>query len=163
MELLVISTNNYEMSLTRQPRPKIRNSRSASFKETPRDEMKKFIGLCLLQGQIKVQNIRNFFIFDQMNYHPIFFSVMSRRRFEQMLRCFSVHSGNEIPEPNDRLQKIRSLLNICLRNFQGVYTPGKESSLDESLLLFHGRLSFRTYMKNTVSNFMNFVLMTGMC
>lgn len=148
MELLVNSTNNYGKSLTSQARPKTRNSRSSSFKETTRDEMQKFIGLCLLQGQIKVQNIRKLFSLDPLNYHPIFSSMMTGRRFEQLLRCFSVHGGAENPDANDRLQKIRSLLNICLRNFQDAYTPAKELSLDESLLLFRGRLSFRTYMKN---------------
>lgn len=42
----------------------------------------------------------------------------------------------------------KSLLNICLRNFQDAYTSAKELSLDEYLLLFRGRLSFRTYVKN---------------
>lgn len=148
MNLLVQSTNNYGESLTNQSRPKTRNSRSMSFKQTSPDELKKFIGLCLLQGQVKVSNIRKLFSFDPLNYHPIFSTTMSGRRFEQLLRCFSVHSCNQILEGNDRLQKIRVLLNICLRNFQEAYTPGKELALDESLLLFRGRLSFRTYMKN---------------
>lgn len=148
MTLLVKSTNTYGKKITQQSRPKTRNSRTAMFKNVTDTEMKKFIGLCLLQGQIKAHSIRKLFSLDPLNYHPIFPYTMSGRRFEQILRCFSVHANNPITGNADKLQKVRELINMCNRNFQAAYSPSKELSLDESLLLFRGRLSFRTYMKN---------------
>lgn len=147
MILLTNCTNIYGRSIISESRPKTRFSRSTNFKPTDQQELNKFLGLCLLQGQLRSSNIRKLFSLDPVNYHPIFRSTMSGRRFEQILRCFSAHSKQEAPN-NDRLQKVRQLLDLCIKNFQSSYHPPKQLSLDESLLLFRGRLSFRTYMKN---------------
>ena len=37
---------------------------------------------------------------------------------------------------------------VYLLKYQATYKPKKELSLDEGILVFRGRLSFRTYMKN---------------
>lgn len=149
MDLLVTSTNNYGKALTIQSRPKTRNSRSVSFRDIDSNEMNKFLGLCLLQGQLNPSSIRKLFSLDPLNYHPIFPCVMSGRRFEQILRSFSANDPLIVQDGNrDRLSKVRAVLNLCISKFQAAYSPAKELSLDESLLLFRGRLMFRTYMKN---------------
>jgi len=45
------------------------------------------------------------------------------------------------------MQKIQPLFDSLLKNFRQAYTPYKALSLDESLLLHHGRLMFRQYMQ----------------
>ncbi|KAJ8910350.1 hypothetical protein NQ315_004549 [Exocentrus adspersus] len=48
----------------------------------------------------------------------------------------------------DRLSKVRPLLEKLLLNYRNAFFPNENLSLDESLLLFRGRLSFRIYIKN---------------
>ncbi|KAJ8930820.1 hypothetical protein NQ314_016352 [Rhamnusium bicolor] len=86
------------------------------------------------------------FSMDPLYYCPVFHYTMSGRRFEQLLRCFSCSSGQAV-DPRDKLNKISPLLNILLINFRFTYYPSEDVSLDESLLLFRGRLSFRHYIK----------------
>lgn len=147
MDLIINSTNCYSEKLTTQCRPKTRNSRSKSFRKVDEKEMTNFFALCLLQGQMKFCSVRRMFSYDPLNYHPIFSATMSGRRFEQILRCLSVEYGSNNKDNKDRLVKIRNLLTLCLEQYQTVFYPDEALSLDESLLLFRGRLNFRTYMK----------------
>lgn len=125
-------------------RPKTRNSRSYSFKPTNRNEMLKFLGLCLLSGQVNVPQKRKLFtLSDSLYYHPIFVSTMSGRRFEQLLRCLC--TGPISAKGKD---KINEFMDAITRIFRACYSPEKELSLDESFLLFRGRLSFRQYIKS---------------
>lgn len=111
--------------------------------------MYKFLGLCLLQAQIKVPRIRHIFSKKSLYYHPIFPSTMSGRRFEQLLRCLNVNPNSG----ETHMRKMDSFLKIFKANCQAAYKPGPNLSHDESLLLFKGRLSFRQYFKNRSSKY----------
>lgn len=49
---------------------------------------------------------------------------------------------------DDRLFKIRMVLNYFNNKMSEVYYPGKHLALDESMILWKGRLVFRQYIKN---------------
>jgi hypothetical protein len=81
---------------------------------------------------------------------------MSRDRFLLLLRCFRFtqnptdHSENI---PNDRLFKIHPLINYFNTKMNTIYYPNKELSLDESMVLWRGRLIFRQYIQNKRHNY----------
>lgn len=60
-----------------QSLPKLKISRSHSFKPTDAEELNKFIGLCLLHGQLDFPSLRKIFSQDPFCYHPL-----SGKRFE---------------------------------------------------------------------------------
>ncbi|XP_045493809.1 uncharacterized protein LOC123692987 [Colias croceus] len=91
VDLIVSCTNAYGEALCSSNRPHTRGSRIQTFKPTDKIEMKKFLGLCLLQGHLESPSIRkSFTITDPLYYHPIFSYSMSGRRFEQLLRCLCI-------------------------------------------------------------------------
>ena len=47
---------------------------------------------------------------------------------------------------HDPIFKLRPFLDGLLANFQRLYTPGREISIDEQMISFKGRLSFLQYM-----------------
>ncbi|CAH1992799.1 unnamed protein product [Acanthoscelides obtectus] len=112
--------------------------------------MKGFLGLCLLAGQLKFKSIRDMFSLDPLNYHPIFPATMSGRRFEQILRCLNC-ADDENKE--DNLYKVSWLVKSIIKSSQNMFSPPEALSLDESLLLFRGRLRFRVYIKNKKSKY----------
>ena len=60
----------------------------------------------------------------------------------------------ERTDPNrDRLHKIRPLLDHLEQKFQEVYTPEAAICIDESLILWKGRLLFRQYIPNKRKRF----------
>jgi len=52
------------------------------------------------------------------------------------------------PTPHNRLYKIQSVLNYFNSKMEEVYEPSKNLSIDESMILWRGRLVFRQYIKN---------------
>ena len=57
------------------------------------------------------------------------------------------HFGNQEEFPGDRLGKVRFLLDHLNGLSENLFTPGKNLSLDESMMLWRGRLIFRQYIK----------------
>jgi len=110
--------------------------------------MKQFFGLCLLLGAIKFPSVRDFFSNNPLYCHPIAKHDMSGRRFEQLLNCFSVEYISEDVILDGPMKKINPLFDKLIKNFQNAFFPNEQLSLDESLLLHRGRLSFRQYIKN---------------
>ncbi|CAG5003479.1 unnamed protein product [Parnassius apollo] len=144
VDYIVTCTNTYGRALCEKTRPITRNSRSYNFRDTNREEILKFFGLCLLMGQIKIpQKRKNFTYSDPLYYHPIFHYVMSARKFEQILRCIYVSDLDS--KGKDKIEKF---INAITKSFMECYKPYKLLSLDESLLLFRGRLAFRQYIKS---------------
>ncbi|XP_047028874.1 piggyBac transposable element-derived protein 4-like [Helicoverpa zea] len=144
IEYLVNCTNNYGNALCNTNRPHTRYSRKIVYRETTCEEMMKFLGITLLKGHIKCPKQRSLFsLSDVLYYHPIFSFIMSGRRYEQILRCIC---ASELDAKGEN--KIAKFIDMLTLNFRKIYNAGEELSLDESLLLFRGRLSFRQYIKS---------------
>ena len=71
---------------------------------------------------------------------------MSRERFQLIMRF--LHFGNKPDFVGDRLGKVRLLLHHINDTMSELYVPGKDLCIDESMMLFRGRLIFRQYIKN---------------
>lgn len=143
MELIIKSSNDYGIKHYNQKQLHTRKSRKISFKNIDTNEMRKFLGLCLLQGQLKYSRIRKLFSIDPVYYHPVISSQMCRRRFEEILKFFCVKEENS----NHDMKKIKLLLDLLMQKFANAYAPNEVLSLDEALLLFRGGLYFRTDKK----------------
>lgn len=149
MDCIVESTNTYMLLLHNSKRPVQKNSRTYSCKPTNKEEMWKFIGLLMLASQNKKPRMRLHFSVHPFYYSPIFSHIMSGRRFELLLRCFSCDRIPFLhPEKVSRAAKVQPVMDLLLDNFQTAYFPKEQLSLDESLLLWRGRLVFRQYIKN---------------
>ncbi|XP_049875780.1 uncharacterized protein LOC126377510 [Pectinophora gossypiella] len=149
IELIISCTNAYGQALCNTQRPHTRGARRQNFHPTNPDEIRKFLGLCLLQGQVNSCHLRKLFTFtDSLYFHPVFPYTMSGRRFEQLLRCLYVSTVN-----SKGMEKVNLFVRKVITRFQDLYNPGCELSLDESMLLFRGRLSFRQYMKQKKSKY----------
>ncbi|XP_045459219.1 piggyBac transposable element-derived protein 4-like [Melitaea cinxia] len=144
IDYMVERTNAYGAALTNANRPHTRYARNSVFRATNPDEMKKFLGLTLLNGHIRVPQQRKLFTYDDpLYYHPVFHYTMSCRRYEQILRCLYVADLGAKGS-----SKIEGFINTMTQNFRYMFNPGQDRSLDESLLLYRGRLIFRHYIKS---------------
>lgn len=75
---------------------------------------------------------------------PIFRNVMPFKRFKQISR-FLHFCNNETADNNDRLRKIRPIINLWNEKFKEIYTPDEYVSIDESLMKYKGRLSYKQF------------------
>ena len=73
-------------------------------------------------------------------------SLMSRNRFQLLLRFF--HFVNNFVNSDDRLYKIRPIMDQFSNVLKKIYVPDKNLCIDESMMLWRGRLIFTQYIKN---------------
>lgn len=149
LELIVRETNAYaeEVFLSEGTTEK---SRITRWKLLTTEELKCFIGLIFHMGTIKLSRLQDYWRKHRLFNMPVFSNFMSRDRFMLILRClhFSRNPLPGQPKPADRLYKIRPLIDYFNSKMTEVYYPGKHLSLDESMVLWRGRLLFRQYIKN---------------
>ena len=77
--------------------------------------------------------------------------VMPKNRFEKISQYFHLSDNSKAVgkgEPGyNPLYKVRPLLDLVSANSHAHYYPAKHISIDEAMIKFNGRLSFKQYIK----------------
>lgn len=124
------------------------NSRINQWKDLTTSELKLFLGILLHTGTIIMPRIQDYWKTDNL-FLSCFPQYMSRDRFLLILRFlhFCKNPKANEPQPEDRLYKIRSVVDYFNNKMLVTYYPGQELSIDEAMMLWRGRLHFRQYIK----------------
>ncbi|XP_033100412.1 piggyBac transposable element-derived protein 4-like [Anneissia japonica] len=102
-----------------------------------------------LTGIIGKPELEQYLSTDELVTTPMFGKVMSRNCFEIILTYFHFKDNSQRPPNcNDRLFKVRPILDHLLSRFRELYIPGQNISIDEGMLSWCGRLGFRVYNKD---------------
>jgi hypothetical protein len=112
-------------------------------------ELKAFIGLLLLAGLLGKSKIDLKCLWRRSPLEPpIFKATMSRTRFQDIISClrFDDKRTREERKRTDKFAAIREIWSYFQNCLQTCYTPGSNVTIDEQLLGFRGRCSFRQYM-----------------
>ncbi|XP_025407126.1 piggyBac transposable element-derived protein 4-like, partial [Sipha flava] len=109
------------------------------------DELKKLLGLSIVMGYLKFPSLGTYWSKFELDFHPIFEKTMSRHRYELILRFLCFYDPRSA-DTSDRLHKIENVTKHVINNIQTKYYPKQNLSLDESMMLWRGRLSFRQYI-----------------
>lgn len=110
-------------------------------------DMKKLLGILLCMQLNHKPEIRNYWSRNIIYKSALFQDprCLSRNRFEDILRYLRF-SDYENLDCDDNLCKIRPFLTFVQERCKKVYLPCKAICIDESLLLYKGRLQFRRYI-----------------
>lgn len=148
-EYMVTETNRY-----RAQNPDLFRDRAKSvkWKDVTVVELKKMLGLLLLMGRVRKDTRDEYWSTEKTIQTPIFAEVMSRDRFRQIWYAWHF-SNNDDRDDRDRLKKIRPIISYFLPKFQEVYKPERELSLDESIMPWRGRLSFKVYNASKITKY----------
>ncbi|XP_041420032.1 piggyBac transposable element-derived protein 4-like [Xenopus laevis] len=146
---MVLYTNLYaEQHLAQNPLP--RYARAHAWHPTDVNEIKRFVGLTLAMGLVKAHSLESYWDTTTVLSIPVFSATMPRNRYQLLLRFLHFNNNATAVPPNepghDRLHKLRPLIDSLSQRFGEVYTPSKNICIDESLLLFKGRIKFRQYI-----------------
>lgn len=145
LQSIVIFTN-CEIDRIKENYSRERNANSTNI-----TEMKALIGLLFLAGLLKSShlNTENLWSRDGTGIE-IFPCVMSQQRFKFLLRClrFDDKSDREERKKVDRLAPIREIFDIFVQNCKNNYTVSEYCTIDESLVGFRGRCSFRQFIRS---------------
>ena len=122
--------------------------------DTTLDEIKAFYGVLIMMDIIKLD--REDLYWKESDSHFLLGTnipdVITRDRCMQIKRYLHFCREDENPR-NDKLYKVRYMLTNIREKFLSEYVPHEEISIDESMVPFKGRLSFKQYMKDKPCKF----------
>ena len=118
--------------------------------ETDSNEMKAYLGFCILMGMNKLPDLYDYWSTDEaLHYFPVA-SRISRKRFLEIQRYLHFANNDNIVnrgEPGyDRLAKVRPVIDSVRPSFLANYKSHKENSVDEAMIKYKGRSALKQYL-----------------
>ncbi|XP_021932761.1 piggyBac transposable element-derived protein 4-like [Zootermopsis nevadensis] len=156
ISLIVRETNRYaEQCINSRSLPIPFRSRMREWKPLSDDEMYVVLALFMLIGIVQKPTLRSYFSKNSLLATPVFGSVISMDRFESVCKFihFTNNDSKDTYQGPPKLFKIYPVISYLNKKFQNLYIPGQNISIDESLTLWKGRLSFKQYIPLKSSKF----------
>ena len=112
---------------------------------TSRAEISAYLGLNIYMGIHSLPQINMFWDSDIFIGVEVFKKTIPKQRFKTLGRYLHLVAPCD-EDPADLLCKVQSLVTLLEQRFADAYIPGKKVVVDEGLVKFNGRLSFKQYM-----------------
>uniref|UniRef100_A0A1Y1N5A9 PiggyBac transposable element-derived protein domain-containing protein n=1 Tax=Photinus pyralis TaxID=7054 RepID=A0A1Y1N5A9_PHOPY len=116
-----------------------------NWKDIDLNDMYVFLALTMLMARNKKLAIKEYWSLNPLLSSPIFRKTMSRDRYLGILS--SLHFANNEDQSTTRLYKVENVLNLMKERVRSQFYPFEWLAVDESMVLFKGRLSFKQYIK----------------
>jgi len=133
IKIIVIETNRQALKYKR------------NWTNTNEVEIKNFLAIVMYTGLVSYPKISDYWSRQPLFYNTFVPKIMPRNRFQELLRFFHVADNDTIVH-GDRLGKIQPLVVKLVNNFKKYKVPGENVVIDETMIPFRGRLSFRQYI-----------------
>ncbi|CAK9809208.1 PiggyBac transposable element-derived protein 4 [Anthophora quadrimaculata] len=145
INFIVSTTHDYRNNLDE-------NTNNVNYQSTSVPEMYCFLAVKLLMSRNKKLTCSEYWSNDILLKSNIFGEVMSRDRFLYLLKILHFNTNN-VTADTDKLYKIREICDKLRQSFQQAFYPFENLCIDESLLLYKGRLSFKQYIPSKRNRF----------
>lgn len=143
LEAIATETNRYAHQVINNT-TLTRTSRLHKWNDIGTNDLKIFFGIIMWMGLNVRPTLRDYWSTSVL-YENKITKLMPRNQFEIILKMLHFSDNTSAPE-GDRIFKIRSLIDKLHTNFQNTLTPGEEIVIDETMVPWRGRLSFRQYI-----------------
>lgn len=144
MKKIVEETNSF-YKFSNNQKEISEKSRVKQWKDTTVEELYCFLAVSLLMPLIKKRRINDYWSTDIYLSTPIFSKIMSRDRYLILLRMLHF-ADNDNVDKSDKLFKVRYVLDHIKSSYKRVMQPYQNLCIDESLMLYKGRLGFKQYI-----------------
>lgn len=116
------------------------------WKDSSVGEMYVFLALTLLMPMVKKHSIKEYWKRDCLTYISAFGKYMTRDRYLNLLSFMHFADNNNV-DRDDSMFKVRKVFDDLMAKFRTLFRPDQKVVIDESLVLFRGRVSFRQYIR----------------
>lgn len=110
------------------------------------EEIRVFIGVLIISGYSVVPGKRLYWESSSDVRNELVYNSMRRERFVQIMR-FLHFSDNAKPVLNDKMWKLRPLINLLKQRFQSLFRPTKQMDYDESMVAYYGRHGCKQFIR----------------
>jgi len=108
------------------------------------DELWIMIALSINMGHVVKGQLKDYWSQDLLLYTPIYGESLSRNRYLQILRY--LHFSNHEEVSNHSLKKIKPVIDHLKEKFGNTIIAGEKLCIDESLVLWKGKLKFKLFL-----------------
>ncbi|XP_064650932.1 piggyBac transposable element-derived protein 4-like [Lineus longissimus] len=108
-------------------------------------ELEIFLGMTLLMGIIRLPIYHMYFQTEHKLLATNIADPMARDRFLQIKRYLHV-ADETVADPDDKLRKVRPLLDLVTPHFAEEYVMDQETAIDEAMIPYKRRLNIKQYM-----------------
>nr|XP_033472352.1 piggyBac transposable element-derived protein 4-like [Epinephelus lanceolatus]XP_033472354.1 piggyBac transposable element-derived protein 4-like [Epinephelus lanceolatus] len=121
---------------------------AAEWKDVDVEELWAFIGLLILAGVYRSRDEATQSLWAEDTGRSIFRATMSRKRFQQISVALRFDDCLSRParQQRDKMAAIRGLWDLWSTRLPLLFNPGRDVCVDEQLVPFRGRCSFRQYI-----------------
>ena len=144
IDFMVRETNRYAEQYF-QTHEITSRSKFRQWKPTTDQEMLK-LGIIIQMGLVQMPKLSHYWSSSQLYGSEIIRNSMSRERFELLLKFWHFSNNDNKNSNQDRLFKLKPLLDLLRARFSSVYIPGSVVTIDETMVPWQGRLSFKQYI-----------------
>jgi hypothetical protein len=153
----IVTETNYYAEQFKNSRGEIFSKRSKvkEWQHMTAEEIYVLLALFMLMGIVQRPSLRLYFSQNQLLAMPVFGSVILLDRFESICKFlrFIDNTSKDTYEATQTLFKIYPIIRHLNSKFHSLYLPQQDISVDESLTLWKGCLSFKQYLPLKSSQF----------
>lgn len=146
--ILVTETNRYAEQTAE-------TSNTNTWEPVSKEEILYFLAVVMLQGIVKKPSEEMYWSKREIINTPFFAKIFNYKSYKEIKKNFHINNNEEIDEnhPCSKLYKIWPFLEYVNKKFSEVYVPKRDISIDESLMLYKGKLSWKQYIPTKRSRF----------
>lgn len=138
LNTVVVEKNRRANEVMNTTRTATLSKKEIQWKDITLTELKTFLGLCCLSGTVRFPILAKQWSKDILYNHHLSGNVVWRNRFSLILRMLQFVNHNNV-DGEDKLLKIRPILDKVVESVQNVYYPTKELSIDKAMIQWRGR------------------------
>lgn len=139
-----LDTIRVQTNLYQEQNPEPVREKMKPWSPVTENELRTFFGLTINMGHIRKGALKDYWSEDFLLSTPLFGNIMPRNRYLQILRY--LHFANNEDAVNHPLKKVKPIIDDLKNKFSNTINPGRNLCVDESLLLWKGRLKFKQYL-----------------
>ena len=142
LEDITTEMNSYAQSM-------LSEEKYAAFTKITSDEIRAYLGFAMLMSVVVLPSLGDYWSNqNNLHYKPVAGRI-TRQRYQTISRYLHFVDNSTLASRGhvnyDRLGKVRPILETVNANFQAVYNPHREVSIDEATIKFQGRSSLKQY------------------
>ncbi|XP_039866148.1 piggyBac transposable element-derived protein 4-like [Simochromis diagramma] len=123
------------------------NRKIPGWRDIDAEEFRAYVGLLVLSGVYRSKHESTKSLWSEKWGRSIFRATMSEKRFQNISRA--LRFDDKLSRPPRRLDKMapfRKVWNMWTHRLEMLFSPDRDLCVDEQLVAFRGRCSFRQYM-----------------